>query len=162
MHEFVCMRFEKETNGTVAGKLLGWRQVMRVIDLGTRLVSDLHTRGDKLGGHEHVLVGINTIKSTAFEICSSSIGRTGIRCKERLNTEFLEIAFGTNGWPVGIVETTHQLFKTSGIRLRQLPAAYESDVGIINHGSNKPLQVIIRNRHSILGEETYKVTSRLP
>lgn len=63
------MRFEKETDGTVAGKLLGWRQVMRVIDLGTRLVSDLHTRGDKLGGHEHVLVGINMIESTAFEIC---------------------------------------------------------------------------------------------
>lgn len=82
--------------------------------------------------------------------------------QKSLNTEFLEITFGTNGWPVGIVETTHQLFKTSGIRLRQLPAAYESDIGIIKHGSNKPLQVIIRNRHSILGKEAYKVTPRLP
>ena len=35
------MRFEKEADGAVTGKLLGWRQVMRVIDLGTRFVSYL-------------------------------------------------------------------------------------------------------------------------
>ena len=127
MHEVVRMRFEKETDGAVAGKLLGWRQVVRVIDLGTRLVSDLHTRGDKLGGHEHVLVGVDMIESAAFEICGPSIGRTGVRCEESFDAVFRKVRLAAHRGNVGIVKLAHELLETPCIRLGQLPTSYERD-----------------------------------
>lgn len=87
------MQLQEHTNSAIARELLARGQIVGVIDFSTRLICDLQTRRYEPGGHEHVLVGIDMLESTAFEICSSSIGGTGVGGKERLNTVFFEITF---------------------------------------------------------------------